>query len=761
MPFTIRPSRRTVDEGPVDPAAIRSRRGGASIRVVMLGVLGTLTLLLTLILGKASLDAWHGYARATRLQTENAAANRLIAGVYEVLMERLYTNNALQAEQPVSTEVRKTIESARNVAVEKVSSGFAELRQRAFADQATLVEDLAAAIEAADGYRRRADQALGQPKAQRDPEVVNSFLPTMTALSKAGQKVWGAVLQDLGTYDPEIARLATIRLYGWNLRDVAGFERSHIGAAISAKAPIPPEKIADIGAIRAQINLMWRFLEGLGGGAVHPAIAKGMEEAKAVYFGKFQPLAQQMRAISDAAAAAGTPPAYPMATQEWVETTTPQLFTLLGIMYGAAEASEAYLDELTTNRLRMLATSLALLLFGLATAVVSIAIITRRISRPLVALRAAMGEVAAGAVEVDLPYRQRQDEIGELARSMQTAVANLRETAGIAGRIAEGDLTAEVQPRSAQDVLGRALAAMLASLRETAAIARRIAEGDLTAEAEPRSERDQLGVALAQMLGKLHEVVGNITTVAERLSQGATEQAAATEESSSAMAQMATSIRHTADNAAQTEKIAGRSSAHAEKSGEAVAKSVEAMRTIAEKIKIVQEIARQTDLLALNAAIEAARAGQHGKGFAVVASEVRKLAERTQSASVEVLQLSGSTLQAAEEAGRMLEELVPEIRKTATLVAEISTACREQNAGAEQINQAIRQLDQVVQQNAGTAGELLGIIEALAGRAPRQALPAGHPRMTSPTPRRTTSSSRALLDDASMARDLRFERIGA
>ncbi|KQT69248.1 hypothetical protein ASG62_17600 [Aureimonas sp. Leaf427] len=98
---------------------------------------------------------------------------------------------------------------------------------------------------------------------------------------------------------------------------------------------------------------------------------------------------------------------------------------------------------------------------------------------------------------------------------------------------------------------------------------------------------------------------------------------------------------------------------------------------------------------------------------------MRKLAERSQTAAAEISELSTSTLGISEEAGRMLEQLVPDIQRTSELVGEISAACREQNAGAEQINQAIQQLDQVTQQNAAAANEMSATSEQLSAEAMR------------------------------------------
>ena len=317
-----------------------------------------------------------------------------------------------------------------------------------------------------------------------------------------------------------------------------------------------------------------------------------------------------------------------------------------------------------------------------------------------------------------------------IALSISRALAR---AVGLADAVAIGDLGQKIDNVSDDEVgdLVKSLNKMTANLNTTAAVANEIANGNLTVEAKRLSDVDTLGIALERMVEKLRQIVAEALTAAqnvsagsqelsasaEQLSQGATEQASSAEEASSSMEEMASNVKQNADNASQTEKIAAQSARDAEASGTAVGRAVEAMQTIAEKITIVQEIARQTDLLALNAAVEAARAGEHGKGFAVVASEVRKLAERSQAAAAEIGTLSADTVKVAQEAGSMLSKLVPDIKKTAELVVEITAACREQDVGSAQINQAIQQLDKVGQQNASASEEVSSTSEELASQA--------------------------------------------
>jgi len=354
--------------------------------------------------------------------------------------------------------------------------------------------------------------------------------------------------------------------------------------------------------------------------------------------------------------------------------------------------------------------------------------VVNRMTANLQATAEVANRISIGDLSVEPQPLSDKDILGFAMKGM---VSNLRNTATVAELIAAGDLSVDPKPMSEKDVLGVAMKLMVNNLRNTAAVADRIADGDLMVSPKPLSDKDALGLALASMVERLRGVVADalsasvnvssgsqeLSASSEQLSQGATEQASSAEEASASMEEMAANIKQNADNAAQTEKIARQSSKDAEASGEAVGRAVVAMRTIAAKISVVQEIARQTDLLALNAAVEAARAGEHGKGFAVVASEVRKLAERSQAAAAEISALSGETVTVATEAGEMLNRLVPDIRKTAELVAEISAACREQDIGAAQINEAIQQLDKVTQTNAGASEEMSATSEELAAQA--------------------------------------------
>jgi methyl-accepting chemotaxis protein len=267
-----------------------------------------------------------------------------------------------------------------------------------------------------------------------------------------------------------------------------------------------------------------------------------------------------------------------------------------------------------------------------------------------------------------------------------------------------------------------------------AEVIHKIAAGDLSLEVQTRpDDKDSLLFVTKQMVTSLSEVVAQVNSNAESLasaseevsataqalSRASSEQAASVEQTSASMEQMTASITQTSDNAKITDGIATKAAVEASEGGDSVRQTVAAMKQIAKKIGIIDDIAYQTNLLALNAAIEAARAGEHGKGFAVVAAEVRKLAERSQVAAQEIGTVATSSVELAEKAGRLLDSIVPNIKRTSDLVQEITAASAEQTSGVGQINAAVTQMSQTTQQNAASSEQLAATAEELSSQAER------------------------------------------
>ncbi|TRX72067.1 Cache 3/Cache 2 fusion domain-containing protein [Carboxylicivirga sp. M1479] len=270
----------------------------------------------------------------------------------------------------------------------------------------------------------------------------------------------------------------------------------------------------------------------------------------------------------------------------------------------------------------------------------------------------------------------------------------LEKVAGVSEAIAKGDLNQDVDIQQ-KDEIGR-LAASLSSMKET----------------------------LKGVVGTIQTGAGNVAQASEQLSAGSqnissgvNEQAANAEEVSSSMEEMTANIQQNTENAVKTRDIALKASGDIELVAQASNESMQAVQDIVKRIGIVVEIAEKTDLLAINAAVEAARAGEEGRGFAVVAGEVRKLAERSQQAANDIVELAEQGLVLTQSSTEKLNAIVPEIKKTSQLVEEIAAGGREQEAGAHQVNAAIQQLSQITQRNASSSEEMASSSEELSVQA--------------------------------------------
>ncbi|APW43371.1 methyl-accepting chemotaxis protein [Rhodoferax saidenbachensis] len=281
---------------------------------------------------------------------------------------------------------------------------------------------------------------------------------------------------------------------------------------------------------------------------------------------------------------------------------------------------------------------------------------------------------------------------------------------GLASRIAQGDLSADVDESRADEFgdLMRSLAAMNRSLGAMVSQVRSSTDSIATASAEIATGNNDL----AQ---RTEQTSSNLQTTA------------------SSMGSLTQAVQQSADNARQASTLADSASSVAERGGSVVTEVITTMqeidassKKIADIIGVIDGIAFQTNILALNAAVEAARAGEQGRGFAVVASEVRSLAQRSAEAAKEIKGLIGTSVSKVEsgtrlvsDAGSTMQEIVQSVRRVVEVISAITAASSEQSTGIAEVNQAIGQLDQMTQQNAALVEESAAAAESLREQADR------------------------------------------
>jgi methyl-accepting chemotaxis protein len=284
-------------------------------------------------------------------------------------------------------------------------------------------------------------------------------------------------------------------------------------------------------------------------------------------------------------------------------------------------------------------------------------------------------------------------------------------------------------------------------LADAVSLARQVASGDLTADIQAKS-RDEVGdlvLALKTMNDSLLKTVTEvragtetIVTASQEIASGnldlssrTEQQASSLEETASSMEELTGTVRQNADNARQANVLAKNASQIAAHGGEVVSQVVSTMasinassKKIGDIIAVIDGIAFQTNILALNAAVEAARAGEQGRGFAVVASEVRNLAQRSAAAAKEIRGLISDSVakvdaggRLVDEAGTTMQEIVQGIGRVTDIMADIASASAEQTTGIEQVNEAITQMDGVTQQNAALVEEAAAAASSLQEQA--------------------------------------------
>ena len=351
-------------------------------------------------------------------------------------------------------------------------------------------------------------------------------------------------------------------------------------------------------------------------------------------------------------------------------------------------------------------------------------VITRNIANPLKEISATAERIAVGDLGVTISMKNgREDEVGLLTQAFARMTDSLNGMAGVAGKIAAGDLRVKVQPQSDKDVLGNAFSSMVENLRR------------LTAD-------------ITEGVNVLGSSANEIVTATTQLAASASESAAAVSETTTTVeevrqtaqvaSQKAKNVSDSAQKAAQSSQ-SGRKSTEDVGAGmnrirqqmESIAASMvrlsEQSQAIGQIMASVEDLAAQSNLLAVNAAIEAAKAGEHGKGFGVVAQEVKSLAEQSRQATNQVRTILGDIQKATttavmateqggkaveagtrqtEVAGESIQALASSVTEAAQAATQIAASSQQQLVGVDQVAGAMESIKQASAQNVAGAKQL-------------------------------------------------------
>ncbi|WP_315724411.1 MULTISPECIES: methyl-accepting chemotaxis protein [unclassified Bradyrhizobium] len=623
-----------------------------------------ITIAALIIIGTFAWNSWESWRRlqvtGNILKVTDASAF-LFTAMTNLRSDRSTTPRAINAEQAMEPAAEKYVRSLRDTEMPALARARELLPTIEFAQSQSLIPELERLEKALIGYQTEFWSEVAKPKSQRRLALADNYVQTVSALLTTLDKISTALVTSVNHQDAAIDQLLSIKQFAWLLRSVAGEASSIVGNAINSGS-ISPENQLAYTKLMGGAEASWTALQlSTSGMELPPALSTALKAAQTAYF---EP---QYTGLADRLVAAVVKGEKPeITTTQWSPLAVGRMATAITVADAALDAAKQQASVQNAAALRSLLLQSALLILAIIAATGAIMAISRHVIVPLHTMRDAMLKVAAGDLAVNTGYIQRQDEIGALARALETFKQQAQDKLAIEAQ--------ERERNAATATRQRAIEAYVAEF-----------EGLVGASLE------QLGRASTDMQATsagLTNVSRQTNARAEVASKASNDASMSVQTVASAAEELNASIADISKQASHAAGIASRAVEQARMTDGTVQGLSQSANRIGEVVGLINSIASQTNLLALNATIEAARAGEAGKGFAVVASEVKTLASQTAKATDEISEQIADIQRVANDAIDAIQRIggiIGEVNEVATAIA---AAVQEQGAATQEISRS-------------------------------------------------------------------------
>ncbi|WP_281300608.1 MULTISPECIES: methyl-accepting chemotaxis protein [unclassified Iodidimonas] len=702
-----------------------------TIRNSLLAIVGLLIIILVFDGVMTAMDAMKNQREASLQVDVGETVDQITTAKLALAVERGASGTALAFESVPDRRFRDMITEERA----RFDQAYGAFRQKLqnlpdYEGKEALISAMQDAYSAYMAVRPAADTAMAQIAQSRESRIDRTVGTAITDLIDRLRDVRLSVTYSFPPSEPAVQASGQLKYLLWRMQEYASRDWATIGESMASGQPLSSLMLQIVTGYTGQVEAAWQDIQSLvDSSLVSNTLESRLDDVRAAFFDQFAMDRDEVYA----AAELGEP--VPFTALLWIEKATNAVAPVQTLALEAGKLAQIELQDNESRASSEFWNSMFLLFFTLGLGAVSFWLVVQRVVGPIVGLSRIMKTLSTGNLDVDVRGTERNDEVGEMAKSVQVFKDNAIDKIRLEKEQHEAEERQRIKNEEAERV---------AREREEKQRKR-----ELELEEEQRKARqaemlelaDSFEASVMKLVDNLSQAAGEMEGAALGLTETAEDNAGRAKVVSttadhatnslqmvaSAAEQLSASVREIASQTNQSSTSARDAVQRTERASGDIRELVDAAQRIGDVVNLINDIADQTNLLALNATIEAARAGEAGKGFAVVASEVKSLATQTAKATNDISeQISGmqDATKKTVDAIEAIRLIISEIDTTAVSIAsaveeqdastqEIARNVAEVSAGAQDISRDMASLNEGAASNGAAANQVLGSAKSL------------------------------------------------